>query len=128
VRILLDTHTFLWWLENSSLLSARARDLIENGDNVVFLSSASGWEISIKAQLGKLKLPATPETFVTEQLFHHGFQSLSITMSHALHISNLPPLHRDPFDRLLIAQCQLEKIPIITADHLITQYKVESIW
>ena len=128
MRVLLDTHTFLSWVSNSSQLSARAHEILADGTNDLFLSSASGWEIAIKAQLGKLQLPSAPERFVPEQLALNAMESLPIHLSHALHVYNLPPKHRDPFDRILVAQSRLERMPIITLDPQIAQYDVTVIW
>ncbi len=128
MRALLDTHAFLWWITDDSRLSAHAREIIGDGSHTLFFSAASGWEIAIKAQLGRLKLPDKADAFVMEQLSANAFNSLPIQLSHALHIFNLPHHHRDPFDRMLIAQSQLEGLPILTADPLIAQYQVEVIW
>lgn len=128
MRAILDTHTFLWWLTDDPQLSPRARKVISRGDNKLFLSAASGWEMAIKAALGKLIFPGNLRSFVLEQLTVNGFDSLPVEMFHALHVSTLPVIHRDPFDRLLIAQAQLEKLPILTSDHQIGRYDVEVIW
>jgi PIN domain nuclease of toxin-antitoxin system len=128
MRLLLDTSTFLWWLTDDQRLSATARNLISDGQNELFFSAASGWEIAIKAQIGKLKLPTNLEQFIGNQLLHHAITSLPIALSHALHVYTLPVLHRDPFDRLLIAQSRLEALPILTADTQVQQYPVEVIW
>jgi len=128
MKALLDTHAFLWWITDDPRLSARARKIIANGENTLFLSAASGWEIAIKAKLGRLKLPDDPERFIPKQLAVNAFESLPIQMSHVLHVYKLPDHHRDPFDRLLVAQAQLEKLPILTADPLIARYRVKTIW
>lgn len=128
MRILLDTHAFLWWLDNHLQLSDRAHQIIQDGANEIYFSAASGWEIAIKAQLGKLKLPANIEQFVTEQVALNHFTPLPAHLSHALAVYRLPLLHRDPFDRILVAQSQLEKLPILTLDPLIAQYAVETVW
>jgi PIN domain nuclease of toxin-antitoxin system len=125
MRVLLDTHVFLWWVMDSPLLSRPARQVIADARNELFLSAASGWEIAIKAQLGRLELPDTPEDFVAEQLVLNNIQSLPVLMSHALHVYSLPKHHRDPFDRLLVVQSQLEDLPILTADPDIAHYDVE---
>ncbi len=101
---------------------------MEDADNDILVSAASAWEIAIKTQLNKLRLPARPEIFVSEQLLNHSFDSLPVSFSHALHVFALPLLHRDPFDRLLISQAMLEKLPILTADTKIRQYRVKTIW
>ncbi|MCD6290170.1 MAG: type II toxin-antitoxin system VapC family toxin [Anaerolineae bacterium] len=130
MNVLLDTHTFLWWIGDDPRLSPRAREVIADGENTVFLSAASGWEIAIKARLGKLRLTGTRdlERFVVEQIATNAFTALPVHLSHALHAYTLPLLHRDPFDRLLVAQSQLEHMPIITNDRWIQRYPVETIW
>jgi len=125
---ILDTHTFLWWITDSPQLSPRVREIVSNGDNVLFLSAVSGWEMAIKAKLGKLHLPGNLESFISEQLAVNAINTLPVQMSHALHVYILPDHHRDPFDRILVAQAQLEKLPIITIDPQINQYSVETIW
>jgi PIN domain nuclease of toxin-antitoxin system len=126
--LLLDTHAFLWWITDSPELSAQAGDLIRSPDNDLYLSAASGWEMAIKSQLGKLHLPGRPDQFIPDQLAKNAIQSLPIQMSHVLHVARLPALHRDPFDRLIIAQALLEKMPILTRDPDIRKYKVKTIW
>jgi len=128
MEVLLDTHVFLWWIEDNPRLSPLAREVIGDANNDVFLSAASGWEIAIKARLGRLKLPDSPERFVAEQLAINAFSSLPIRLSHALHVYALPPIHRDPFDRILVAQSRLEDMPILTADPQIARYSVEVLW
>jgi len=128
VRFLLDTHTFLWWITDDPHLSERARQVISDPENDIFLSAASGWEMAIKTQLGKLQLPDRFEQFIAEQLFRNNITSLPVMMSHALHVQSLLLHHRDPFDRLLIAQGQLEKMPIITTDSVFADYDVEIMW
>lgn len=124
MRVLLDTHVFLWWIMNSPLLPAVARDIIAEGTNELFFSAASGWEIAIKANCGRLRLPDTPERFISEQLALNSISSLPILMSHALRVYQLPNHHRDPFDRLLVAQAQVEDLPIVTLDEAIARYDV----
>ena len=128
MKVLLDTHTFLWWITADNRLSSSAREFITNGDNELFLSAATGWEIAIKAQLGRIKLPKGPHSFIAEQLRLNSIQSLPIHMSHALHIYSLPNHHRDPFDRMIIAQAQLEDLPILTMDSQIARYEIKVIW
>jgi PIN domain nuclease of toxin-antitoxin system len=128
VRILLDTHVFLWWIANSELLSKQARSLIDDGTNELFFSAASGWEIAIKAGLGKLRLPDNPERFIAEQLTANAIQPLPIHLSHALRVYSLPEHHRDPFDRMLVAQSQLENLVIMTGDPWIAAYDVQVVW
>jgi PIN domain nuclease of toxin-antitoxin system len=128
MKILLDTHTFLWWITDDQKLSGRAREIISDGSNELFLSAATGWEIAIKVQIGRLKLPEEPIRFILEQMRINAIQSLPIQMNHALHVSTLPQHHRDPFDRLLIAQAQLEGLPVLSSDHQLANYQVEVIW
>ena len=128
MRVLLDTHAFLWWVIDNPQLSIRAREVIGDGKNEVYLSAASGWEIAIKARLGRLQLNKEPEQFVAEQIAKNAFQSLPILMSHALREYKLPDHHQDPFGRLLVAQGQLERLSILTSDAFIAMYDVEVIW
>jgi PIN domain nuclease of toxin-antitoxin system len=128
MKALLDTHAFLWWITDDPCLSSHVREIIADGDNELFLSAASGWEMAIKAKLGKLHLPDNPESFVLDQLAINAIESLPVQMGHALRVYALPEHHRDPFDRMLVAQAQSERIPILTADPLIAQYAVKVIW
>ena len=128
MKVLLDTHAFLWWITDDQRLSLRAREIISEGENEVFVSAATGWEIAIKAQIGRLGLPTEPQQFIVEQLKINAIKSLPIEMRHALHISTLPAHHRDPFDRMLVAQAQLENLPILSADPDIGKYEVTIIW
>ncbi len=127
-RALLDTHTFLWWITDNPQLSSRVREIISDGNNELFLSAASGWEIAIKAQLGRLQLPDNLEHFISEQLTINAIYGLPVQMSHALHVSVLPNHHQDPFDRILVAQAQLENLAILTADPQIARYPVKVVW
>lgn len=128
MKALLDTHTFLWWITDNPKLSSHVHKFISNGKNELFLSAASGWEIAIKAQLGRLKIPEKPELFISDQMVINSIQGLPIQISHAVHVYNLPLHHRDPFDRMLIVQAQLEGLPILTDDPQISQYQVKVIW
>lgn len=128
MRVLLDTHVFLWWITDAPQLPPHVRDLIADGGNELFLSAASCWEIAIKAQLGKIMLPTRPDVFIADQMAANAIQSLSVESSHALRVSLLPPHHRDPFDRMIIAQSQLENLPIITSNPFFPKYKVKTIW
>ena len=128
MKVLLDTHTFLWWIADDPQLSTPVRRVMENSDNTLYLSAASGWEIAIKARLGKLRLPDDVPRYVSEQIYINAIQVLPIEMSHALQVYTLPDHHRDPFDRMLVAQSQVEQLPILTIDPLIAQYPVTTIW
>jgi PIN domain nuclease of toxin-antitoxin system len=128
VNALLDTHTFLWWNMDDPQLSQVVRDIIGDARNELYFSAACAWEIVIKAGRGKLLLPEPPEKYVAERLTLHRIHGLPIQLSHALRVYELPELHRDPFDRLLVAQSQMESLPILTSDENINRYSVETIW
>jgi PIN domain nuclease of toxin-antitoxin system len=128
MRALLDTHTFLWWVTDAPQLSDVAKAAIADPGNLLFLSSASVWEIVIKVGTGKLVLPEEPEIYIPSRMASNRFESLPIQVSHVLQIAKLPDLHRDPFDRVLVAQSQIEQMPILTIDALIRQYPVTTIW
>jgi len=129
MRVLLDTHALLWWASSGgSRLSATARDLIADSSTVVFVSAASAFEIAVKSALGRLDLPDEPERYVPVLLERHGFRQLPVEVSHALRAGALPDLHRDPWDRLLVAQAQLAGLPLVTADPAIGRYEVSVIW
>ncbi len=102
--------------------------MISDGRNELFLSAASGWEIAIKAALGRLEIPGDLQRFVSEQLSRNAIQSLPIHLSHALHTSTLPGHHRDPFDRILVSQALLEKMALVSADPQIARYPIEVVW
>ncbi len=128
MKYLLDTHTFLWWITDDPSLSDKARIIITNVDSTLFLSAASGWEIAIMARLGKITLPDDITTFIYEQISINAIKELPIRINHTLQTYLLPEHHRDPFDRILVSQSQLEMLPIITGDSLISKYKVKVIW
>lgn len=129
MRVLLDTHAFLWWnLSQGSRLSTRAREALEDPATDGFVSAVSVYEIAMKVARGTLELPTDPSRYVPDRLVRHGFAALSIELPHVLRAGALPLVHRDPFDRLLVAQAQLEGLQIITADPAIAQYDVEVIW
>lgn len=126
--MLLDTHAWLWWITRPERVTAHARAVLEDGGNELMLSVASSWEIAIKYAVGKLALPEPPADFVPPRLRRDRISTLHIEHRHALHIASLPMHHRDPFDRILIAQAQLENLPIITADDRFEQYDVQVLW
>lgn len=128
MRALLDTHAFLWWISDDRRLSEKARAIIADGHNELFFSAASGWEISIKAGLGRLDIPDNLERFIADQLSRNAIAALPIYLSHALHTRTLPDHHRDPFDRVLVSQAILEKMPLLSADPQIARYSVEVVW
>ena len=128
MRLLLDTHTFLWWINNDALLSDPARVAIASERNECFLSLASCWELSIKTSIGKLRLSKSVERFIPEELAANDFQLLSIDFRHVAKVESLPFHHRDPFDRLLVAQALTERMTIISADAVLSEYGVKRIW
>jgi PIN domain nuclease of toxin-antitoxin system len=128
MRLLLDTHTFLWWVSNDPTLSSAARTAISNERNECFLSIASCWEMAIKTSIGKLRLTTTVERFIPEELANNDIKLLSVDFKHVAKVENLPFFHRDPFDRLLVAQALVEKMTFITADDIISDYGVKRIW
>jgi PIN domain nuclease of toxin-antitoxin system len=127
-RLLLDTHAFLWWVNDAPELSAAARLSIADTTNDCFLSLASCWEMAIKSSLGKLRLARSIDRFVSEQLVANGFLLLNIELRHAAKIEKLPFHHRDPFDRLLIAQAISDKLTIVSADSIFSEYGVKILW
>lgn len=127
-RTLVDTECWLFWHFSPERLGAAALALFEERRAPLLLSAASAWEIAIKAALGKLELPQPPDRFVPEQLAEDGIDPLSIEHAHALRVTHLPPHHNDPFDRLLIAQAQLERCALLTTDAQMLQYDVDLVW
>jgi PIN domain nuclease of toxin-antitoxin system len=126
VRILLDTHVFLWLQTEPARLGAQLR-VLEDRRNELIVSAASSWEIAIKYRLGRLALPEPPERYVPKRLRIMGANGLAIEHTHALAVAALAPLHRDPFDRLLVAQAGLLDLQVMTADPMIAQYPVATI-
>ena len=124
MRILLDTQSWLWMAASPERLSHRARSLVESGQNELYLSAASSWEITIKHALGKLRLPESPARYVPSRLDKLRVLPLSIDHRHSLHVATLPPHHRDPFDRLIVAQAQLEDLPVLPADPQLDRYDI----
>jgi PIN domain nuclease of toxin-antitoxin system len=125
MKVLLDTHTFLWMAAEPDRLSARARDVC--GSENLVLSVASIWEIGIKCQIGRLVLPAAPREYLTRQIRIAGVSILPIQYRHALAAAALPMRHKDPFDRMLVAQCLEEGLPCVTRDPIFAEYGVEVI-
>ena len=126
-RFLLDTHIWLWSIVSPAKLGGEGIGLLEDTDSELYLSSASSWEIAIKYRLGRLPLPEPPHTFIPPRLVRDGIKPLSVEHHHACQVANLPDRHRDPFDRLLIAQAQTERLVFITADRILSDYDVEMI-
>ncbi len=128
MRVLLDTQCWLWMQASPERFSKRALELVQAGANELLLSAASCWEIAIKYALGKLPLPLAPSEYVPSRLQSSAVVALPISHTHALHVATLPYHHRDPFDRLLIAQAQLERLPVLTADRQFAAYDVKVHW
>ncbi len=128
MKLLLDSHTFLWFVNNDPLLSSTAKKLIEDPLNEKFVSIASCWEIAIKVGLGKLSLGEPATTFLPRELLVNQFQILQIQLAHATFVETLPHHHRDPFDRLLIAQSLVDVIPIVGNDTIFDSYTVTRLW
>lgn len=123
VELLLDTHVLLWWLADDPRLGAGARAAIADPDALVAVSAASAWEIAIKSAAGKLRAP--PE--LEQQLRRERFVPLPIRVAHAVRAGELPPHHADPFDRMLVAQAELESLTIVTRDPLVSRYGVATL-
>jgi len=123
VNCIIDTHVLLWWLSDDPLLPANFKKIIENTDNICFISAASIWEISIKSSIGKLEIPGKYLDILREQ----GFHDLPVYWEHADKAGTLPFHHRDPFDRLIIAQAMIEELTILTTDKRIPLYKVKTL-
>jgi PIN domain nuclease of toxin-antitoxin system len=126
--LLLDTHTLLWFIGNDPRLSSTAKALIEDPGNRVFVSIVSCWEIAIKAGRGKMKFSEPSRTLLERELPANDLELLPITLEHATEVESLPPHHKDPFDRLLIAQAIIEGIPILGVDAVFDAYPVQRIW
>jgi PIN domain nuclease of toxin-antitoxin system len=127
MNLLLDTHAFLWFVAGDERLSARARRAMEGEDAELFLSAVSIWEMAIKSSLGRLTLPAPLDEYIAEKL-EHGFRVLPIDWMHAAAVEKMPFHHRDPFDRLLVAQAAAEGMPLVSGDPEFRAYKVKVIW
>jgi PIN domain nuclease of toxin-antitoxin system len=128
MRFLLDTHTLLWCFNDSRSLSARARKLIEDGSNEILVSAASGWEIATKVRLGKLPTGEELVDQLDRYLAQLGCDPLPISLDHAVRAGRLPGEHRDPFDRMLIAQAQMENLSIISNDRIFDEYHIPRVW
>ena len=128
MRLLLDAHAFLWFLEGSDRLSSPAQAIIEEPENVVQVSVATLWEIAIKHSLGRLELQRPFEELIPEQLATNGFGLLPVELSHISKVATLPFHHRDPFDRLIIAQALVEDISIVGRDAEFDRYGVKRLW
>lgn len=128
MRILIDTHVFLWWTTADPRLPGRVKTRLLNSDNSLFLSVVSVWEVAIKVQRGKLHLPERLSPYFASRLDAYRIDTLPVAIEHAIETASLPAHHRDPFDRLLIAQARVEDVPILTSDTNFRKYSVEVIW
>jgi PIN domain nuclease of toxin-antitoxin system len=120
MKLLLDTHIFLWWTQNDPRLQSKHLQSIGSPENIVYLSAASAWEIGIKRKIGKLAFAGS----VSDAIGRHRFEPLAISVEHAEAAGSLPAIHSDPFDRLLIAQAQIEGLTLVTVDQQILLYQV----
>lgn len=128
MRALLDTHTLIWWLVDDPRLSRAAREVLQDAASELLWSAASSWELAIKAGLGKLTLPEPPRSLIPRVMRDQALTPLAVSHPHALAVAELPPHHRDPFDRLLIAQCTAENVAILTGDEVFRAYEVAVVW
>ncbi len=128
MKLLLDTHAFLWWIGNDDRLSDTARHEIADSSNEVLFSVASAWEMAIKTRSGKLSIDTELAGFLKSHLYTNAFSVLPISLDHSLQLVQLPLLHRDPFDRMLIAQAQVEEARLISRDPEIATYAVDICW
>jgi PIN domain nuclease of toxin-antitoxin system len=128
VRLLLDTHTFLWFVVDDPALSSRAKALLEDSTNDLLLSYASAWEMAIKISLDKLHVSSPFEKFLSDQLHQNGIDLLPFSIPQVTAVASMPFHHRDPFDRLLAAQVLTEKIPLVSKDAIFDRYGVQRLW
>ncbi len=128
IILLMDTHTFIWYVTDNNRLSNQILELINDENNQIFLSIASLWEMGIKQGLGKLNFNLPFETFIIQQLSINDFRVLDIKLTHVNIVSQLPLHHRDPFDRMLIAQSIVENIPVLSADQIFDAYPIQRLW
>jgi PIN domain nuclease of toxin-antitoxin system len=128
VKYMLDTHAFLWFVLDDRRISAKAKSIIQDSKNEIFFSAASAWEMAIKVNLNRLKIIGNLEPFIIEQLSTNNIVPLSITIYHALYTEQLPQIHKDPFDRIIIAQSIVENLQLISTDKDIRKYKVATVW
>jgi len=128
VKLLLDTHAFLWWVEGAPPLGRRARAEIANPDNEVLFSVASCWELAIKLNLGKLRLTQALDRFIPQQLTRNGFVLFAVEFRHVARVADLPFHHRDAFDRVLVAQALLDELAIVSTNRVFRKYGVTVVW
>lgn len=128
MKLLLDTHSFLWFVEDDPHMPDHVKDLIEDEQHEKYFSIASAWELAIKVGLGKLTLSLPLEIYLPDSLQRNGIGLLPITLNHAIHVASLPLHHKDPFDRLLVTQSLLDAMPIISVDAILDSYGVTRLW
>ncbi|HAX75331.1 MAG TPA: PIN domain nuclease [Cyanobacteria bacterium UBA11372] len=128
MRLLLDTHTFIWFVTDNPKLSETARGLINDGNNEIWLSTASIWEMAIKQSTGKLSFGLPFRVFIEQQVSLNRIDILNINLDHIEVVVTLPFHHRDPFERLIIAQAMVEQIPILSADSVFDAYPIQRLW
>jgi PIN domain nuclease of toxin-antitoxin system len=128
MRVLLDTHAFLWLVTDDPQLSRRAKRVFLDGRNEILLSAVSAFEIAVKYSLEKLRLSKPPAAFIAERIQANALTPLPITIPQAVALADLPPHHKDPFDRLLVAQALVENVPLLSHDQRLSQYGIRRIW
>jgi PIN domain nuclease of toxin-antitoxin system len=128
LKFLIDTHAWLWSLESPEELGREAIAILKNPRNVILFSAVSAWEIAIKVSLRKLELPEPPAEYLRSRLSEESYTELPVEVKHAIKVPDLPAIHRDPFDRLLIAQAIVENVPLLTADRQLEKYPAQFIW
>ena len=128
MKYLLDTNVWLWSLWEPERIARKAREEIADMSQAVFLSAVTSWEVAIKAAGGKLKLPEPPNSYVPRRMADQGIRPLPVSHPHALAVFGLPAHHRDPFDRMLVAQAQIEDMILVTADRILEKYPIEILW
>lgn len=128
MRILLDTCAFLWLLTDDPQASELAKEIFLKEDNELLLSAVTGFEIAVKYSLGKLRLAEPPKEFITNRINANALTELPVSMTHALILQNLPLHHKDPFDRLLVAQAMVNQIPLLSADQQLSAYDINRLW
>ena len=128
MKLLLDTQCFLWWFAEPERVNPTAIEQIVAEDNELFFSVASAWEIAIKVGIGKLPLPEPVDSYIGSRMRLLGAKYLDILFPHACKVATLPLLHRDPFDRILVSQAQIEQMTLVTADEILAQYGIDLLW
>ncbi len=128
MKVLLDTCAFIWLVTDDPKLSEPAKEIFLDTDNELLLSAVTGFEIAVKYSLGKLHLTEPPKEFIANRMQANALTELPVSMAHALILQNLPLHHKDPFDRLLVAQAMVNKIPLLSADQQLSAYAIERLW